>query len=578
MKVVMKLYTCIGIFLLLATTPVCAFMGKTFLTNRSQSENSARLFAGWPFVSIVTEQARAKRDAVAWSFIVTPEYTETWKPSKIANYFFGCDSIAVSGSRVLNRGAHDVLADYWGLPPYFKSVLHFKPVIKNFLVDFMLNADLSAWVDGLYVIVHAPLVYTRWNLHMQEDIEVMDSNNTTNFYPAGYLSSQRLAPSQLTQSATQFLQGQAIFGDVQTPLMYGLIKGEQRRVRLAEIQAILRWDFLNKEDCRLGFQVQGAAPTGNRPQGCYLFEPIVGNGKHWELGIGADGYVSFWESKRASQRLGLYWQVVVNHFFTAYQRRSFDLAPCGPGSRYTLLEEVRTPVCNLDVPVAVPAVNQYQTRLSYAVNKTTLDCQISVPAEADVLIELKYRWCGLDAELGYNFWLRMAERLNGRKKIKENKYAAKGDAQLYGFSGTFPIAVNATQSNATLHGGQGAGNANYVNNNANFPTTAFDGSGGTLEQLNSTDSIELDIAQSPIQGSSPAVLLQDSDINDCSALSPKAVSHKFFAHIGYAGKEHTRCWAPYVGIGIEAEFACICFSNNSALSQWGAWARFGVAY
>ena len=564
--------------LLLSIAPIVAFNGKTFLAYRSQSENSARLFSGWPFVSIHNEQVRAKHNEVAWSFIATPEYTATFKPCKIAGYFFGGDTIAVSGSRVLNRGSSDVLADYWGLPPQFKSTMHFMPQIKNFLVDFQLNADLSSWVDGLWVIVHAPLVYTQWNLNMQETIAETGMTDATNFYPAGYLGSARLAPSQLLASATQFFQGGNTFGDVQSPLEHGLINGRQKKVRLSEIQALVRWDFLNKEDCRTGFQIQAAAPTGNRPTGRYLFEPIVGNGKHWELGFGVDGYMSLWESKRANQLLGFYWQVTVNHLFKAHQCRSFDLKANGPGSRYMLLEEVRTPVCNLDVPLAVTAPNQYQTRLTYAINKTTLACDIYVPAKADILLELKYRWCGLDVEMGYNFWLRMAERLSCRKKIKDNKYAVKGDTQLYGFSGAETVAVNATQSNATLHAGQGAGNANFSNLNADSPAGAFDGSGAMLMQLNNTDAADLGIPLGHIQGSSPAVLLDDSGIDDCSALSPKAISHKFFTYIGYGGREKGGRWSPYVGLGAEAEFSCICFTNNSAVNQWGIWLRTGVAY
>ena len=56
-------------------------------------------------------------------------------------------------------------------------------------------------------------------------------------------------------------------------------------------------------------------------------------------------------------------------------------------------------------------------------------------------------------DLGYNFWANSKEKLHCRETFVENRYAIKGDAQIYGFTadaGDNPIALNATQSMATI--------------------------------------------------------------------------------------------------------------------------------
>src|SRR3990172_13239088 len=49
------------------------------------------------------------------------------------------------------------------------------------------------------------------------------------------------------------------------------------KVRLADIRCALGWNFLLKDDYHLGVDLQCAFPTGNRPKGEFLFEPIDGN-------------------------------------------------------------------------------------------------------------------------------------------------------------------------------------------------------------------------------------------------------------------------------------------------------------
>ena len=69
----------------------------------------------------------------------------------------------------------------------------------------------------------------------------------------------------------------------------------------------------------------GAAPTGKRPKAEYLFEPMVGNGGHWEVGAAFTSHMLFWSSESGESHAGGYLDVNVTHLLKAHQKRCFDL-------------------------------------------------------------------------------------------------------------------------------------------------------------------------------------------------------------------------------------------------------------
>ncbi len=64
---------------------------------------------------------------------------------------------------------------------------------------------------------------------------------------------------------------------------------------VSDIQIALGWDFFLSEYGFAGLNIRCAAPAGNRSKSIFLFEPIVGNGHHWELGAGFAGRGLIWE-------------------------------------------------------------------------------------------------------------------------------------------------------------------------------------------------------------------------------------------------------------------------------------------
>lgn len=578
-------------------TGLLGFGQKTLFGIRSQATNGVRQLAGWQ-----RHIYRANAESDYLSMAITPEYDHSFRHNEITQFLFGCDQLTFSGSLVSDREATDILADYLGLPSDFKSIVHFRPTITNFIVDFDWYIGLDGTCPGLYARLHLPVVCAKWDIRLHECIA--DPGTTFTSYPAGYLSSTPIELTTLTvgptapKDVTTALEGKAVFGDMREPLQYGKVFGREYETRVADLSLEVGYNFLLSTWYHMGISVCGAAPTGTLRKSYFLFDPIAGNDHHWELGGNLTGHVDVWSNEDTGRQVGFYVTAHVTHLFGSKQRRSFDLCKNGPGSRYMLLEKMAAPTVGLNIgifPNNVTAPIQYMGRLVPAINKTTLDATVRIGAQADIVAKLYYQHRGFEADFGYNFWGRSRETLANRGCL-ESGYAVKGDAQIYGFvrpvfdPDETPVALSATQNRATIRGGQdmsddataiGKGNfvdgLQYTNSNCDNPVMASDTSGMALDNLTTADATRLGFTQQFIQTSSPAILVTDNDINEDSALLPKAISNKIFTFIGYSLEREVGV-IPSIGVGGFVEWAHTSVCDNSALSQWGLWLRGGLSF
>jgi hypothetical protein len=549
-----------------------AFRGyKTFVSPRSQGCDAARELVGW-------QETINKSDPGYnyFSFSITPVYGQVFKNKQIVKSLIGCsDTVAFSGSRYPLRDKDDILADNFGLPSDFKSAIKFCPSINNFVMDFNFFWGLDELHDGLFMRLHMPIVHSKWDLNMCETV----CTTGTAFYPAGYMGPERINRNKLAEDVEMALRGTTTFGDMDEVLQYGTVFGHDRDTHIADFRFELGYNVLRDQDYHLGFAVLVAAPTGTRPCAQYLFEPIVGNGKHWELGLGITSHIDF-DDKHC---WALYADANLTHLFGSCQKRSYDFKCNGSGSRYMLLAEVLPPSQNLffDAAGTLAAPNQYTGRLLPAINKTTLDSTIKVNIQADIAVKLSYHHDdNLSFDFGYSLWARSAEKLVCRQAFESNHFVLKGDSQVYGFPGadTPAVRLNPSQHCATLLAGQGVTNfvAGQEFINANVDNLVLARQPAQLFQLNTADAGSLGIVRASVSTSHDPVLLTDCAIDNSSALAAKALSHKFFGHVSRLWEGET--FSPYLGCGGEIELAGCDVKNNSALSQWGVWVKGGIAY
>lgn len=511
----------IGVFIPAVVYAAEQLNGITFFSPRPQNVNAAREIVGWhPHI----HQYNATKSYATFAIVFA--YHQSVRPNRITRALFNTDTLHISGSQVVNRGPNDILADFFGLSPGFESMVFLKPLIRSVVVDTGLYIGLDSLAKGLYIRAHAPAAWTKWNLKLEE--EVQNSGSVTPF-PAGYMAVGELAAP--IKSFKGAIKGDITFGQVQEGIAAGKIDGAQSKGGLADIHVALGWNFILRERGHAGLNVRVSGPTGSRPTGEFLFEPIVGHVKHWAFGIGFTGQVVVWE-KDADQEINFFADVNIEHLFRARQRRSFDLKENGFGSRYILLKEF-------------DQTGAFTGKVVPAINKTTLDCTVRADVQADIVLMFGYTYRGIVFDIGYNGWIRSKEKISLKDSIEEKQFGLKGIQDV--FDTVTDQANNITQSNATLMGN------NFVDQDAVADESS--------PQFISTDSLDIK-----------------------SAASPLLITHKIFFHLGHAWHE----WdmhevVPFIGVGGEIEFEGINERNTAqpdktTMGQWGIWLKGGFNY
>lgn len=595
---------------------------------RSQGFNANRELVGWQ-----TQINRFDMCNFYGSFSVTPEYTRSFWPNSIASCLFGpalvdncclvstttpctptchpcptncntkccdtsccdngkgwcnndcCSFIKVQGSKVPNRSANALLADNFYLPTDFSSEISLCPRVENFLVDLNLYLGLDEWCEGMFFRVHMPVCWTRWGLNFCETVKT----EGTNPYDAGYVdnlsANTGLTRAQMLNNFTEFVSCGDSITDV-TGITYNPLlrarwsKCALKKTSVAELTAAWGWNFWMCEDYHVGLELRAAAPTGNRPCGDYIFEPVVGNGHHWELGLGLTSHWRLWCSECEDKDFSVYLDANVQHLFKTRQCRTFDL--CGkPLSRYMLAAKFTDKVANLyaqdgAASAAAPAPKyQFANEFMPVANLLTIPVDSSAAVQGELALKFAYRLCGWQFDLGYDFWGRSCEKICKRCDcctnggLAANTWGLKGDAFVYGYqatgtpltpvANTLGTALSATESNATVFGGTNGYPAglNTLKWNQN---PGIDNPKAAWAASTNGNALVTSIANSGVWDqvdTSLQPVLIDECMIDTHAAETQGISNKVFGHIGYTWQE-CECWVPYLGIGGEAEFGQRC--------------------
>jgi len=591
---------------------LCPCDGYPFIAYRSQSFNKAKELCGFqPYIH------KYNKEKLYVSLYTSLEYSRSFRSSHIAKMLFGddlinADTLIIQGSTVENRNPKAWLADYFGLPTDFQSIVKFRPTIQNIILDFNIYFGLENVADGLYFKLYFPIAHSLWDLKAYECVIDKGKEPFEKFYmgqdaiPREKLNTQFLCAMQGQTTFTEKnKEGETEkFGDLITPLYFGAIPMcHLKKTRLADIRATLGWDFFTRKDFNLGVNIHAAAPTGNRPEGIYLFEPQIGNGKHWELGAGLTWSYIFWRSQDSADKYaGIWFDATVTHMFKTCQKRSFDLC-CQPNSRYMLLAQmvkgIGGDIGSLDasnfvgvdpiLSTTTKAQFVYNRNLIHGINYTTRSVDVQVNIQSDIAIKLGYKGEDFSFDIGYELWARTGEKFSQCKDFCKNEpsniYVVKGDSIVYGTNmtelvltdtkfapGALKVPMTSSQRCANIHTGQ----------NMKIDSADAQANKGVDNPL--PISLAITIPYVPLgktadgpqfYSSFQPIRLTTDDINTCK--SPSAITHKLFGHVNYSWEKFEKEWRPFVGLGGQVEFAHKTL-NTRAISQWGMWIKAGVAY
>ena len=590
-------------------------------------------------------------------FTLTPGYRSSFRPKAIAEALFGgsltgedscASTLLIQGSAVADRNEKAWLADYFYLPRDFSGSIKIKPEIKTFFLDLDLYVGLDDWLCGSYFRIWGDLVHTSWKLGMCEAVEAEGSLN----HPTGYFSPAEYEASNLLHSFENYAAGKkpdtssnvgatnpavaaagplGALGNTDTTsirnasiafqsLNYArMTKCSHTKTGFADLRAELGWDFWQSNCYHLGLNLQMAAPTGGKVDPKNLFDAVVGNGNHWEIGGGLTGHYNLWTSEDSESTFSFHVDANITHLFKTSVDRTFDLKN-KPNSAYMLAAKfgpntATNPADQIsftDNSTGNVLSKQFAGEYAPVANLSTVTVDVSVAVQADIVAMFNYTCGAISWDLGYNYFGRSCEKLDCAEGNCKNvqsltnstqlgTWALKGDARMFGYVGNPPNAypLSASQSGATITNGLNKINPPMVM--ATIPATGA----AVLNPLDINTYIDAPIAVfatgivgpllnvptgTALNTSKNPVFLKASDL-DYTRI--KGNSHTIFTNVSYTFDRE--CWVPHVGVGFAAEFGSsnsitcdddlsddsTCPSKscvNAAVSQWSIWLQGGVSF
>ncbi len=537
-------------------------------------------------------------------------YQRTYDGSRIARCLFGRETITFKGSLFDDRAddTTSLLADYFGMSTNSVASISFKPHIQNCIVDFNLYLGFDECLNGLYFRVHAPLAWTQWSLKSDCSCRCSDScvpATTTlddTVFPAGYMNTitalptqeapQTIAPVSTLELA---LDGQTAFGDKTRPWVFGRFGTctDRSDWKIADVDLILGWNFWHCDDYHVGVYAQAIVPTGTKIDAEFqhrVFSPVIGNGKHWELGGGVSAHAQLWNCEDR-ESLTMYFEGNLTHMLKNDQVRSFDFTGKGAMSRYMLLKEFNTN-------------NQYSGHLVNAIDYATRCTRVSIGVKGDAALKLVYSNCNWNLGLGYNFYGSSREQVC----IGETASNLTG---LYGFKGiaaadtlgyvipagdtSIPVdeapttshsmingyGLSSTQSDATIYGPAEGTLPDRAVPLWKASTALLPGFGYTFPLIPSLEAVQSATGTAVIfqTGLVEGLILAPELINASlldkhSGAAARQMVSKLFGTLGYSWNECD--WKPFLDLGVEWDLAGS--KDCCSAKQWGLWLKGGISF
>ncbi len=196
---------------------------------------------------------------------------------------------------------------------------------------------------------------------------------------------------------------------VQPDWMFGkMMDGVMTKTRLADIELKFGYDnYLKAEPSHMELYVGVVIPTGNKYDGEYIFEPIVGRGKYAGLMAGGAQGSLLWSNYTEEKKV--WWELAVHgeYLFKNKQKRSFDLVD-KPWSRYIPLyanQEQAQEALDLVLIDRSRAMNLSTP----GINLLTRELVVSPGFLFDMNGAFVLEYDRIRCEVGYNLFFRRAE-------------------------------------------------------------------------------------------------------------------------------------------------------------------------
>ncbi|MDR3550618.1 MAG: hypothetical protein P4L31_04350 [Candidatus Babeliales bacterium] len=477
--------------------------------------------------SLFYDRMEAKYDGIYGAIQLVPFGSASILPEDITTFFFPFGLSALSAgefaSNTVKNGTVAIMANYFGVLTQpvdqvygsgtldttnltFESLIRFKPKQTTYGVGLTYKQKIANFDNqdqGWWVQISAPIMGVTNDLGFTETV----INAGGGQVPEGFVG-----------SIGDALRGKTVFGSKH--FKSGKISDEPiTKWGIADIELSVGHDNLCHNDFLRMWYFGLIIPTGNKPTGEFIFEPIVGNNKHWGLMLGGEYNYTIWTNENEDKRIVFHTIAQSHYLFQNVQRRSFDLID-KQWSRYIWMYPEQQAEANiLDI---IPGINVL-----------TRDVKVSPRSSSDTNVSFEFiADCAFMAEAGYGTYYRQTEYVELCCPFQPGPVIA-------GFN---------------------------VDDTTEFVTE----SAATIRRFLPFQGVTFDTQ--PGSSTPEIVTIKNSDIDLRSAAHPCLVSHIIWATAGY------RCdgiaYPTFVSLGGAYEFS----ADNNALTRYTIWGKVGVSF
>lgn len=459
---------------------------------------------------------------------IVPLASKSINETELARFFmpFGKATLVAGefNSQAVIDNTVDILANYFGVLTQpvaqvfqgldglktenltFQSTIRFRPVQSVFAIGLAYKQKIAHFDEK----DHA------WFVHVSTAL--MRVNNDLGFTESITNEGGGQVPEGFVGSVGDALRGKTVFGSQH--FEHGKISdcGGITKWGMADIE--LAFGHEDSRDCQIKrvWYCGLVVPAGNKPQGEFIFEPIVGNNKHWGLTMGGEYAYKIWANCDQDKVIEFHINAHSQYLFANIQKRSFDLID-KQWSRYIWMYEKVEPTAS--VYNVVPGINAL-TRHVKVTPRSSFNNNTSI-----VFNTVR----GFRAEGGYSAYYRQAEEVDLQCPFPDNFMIAgidEGDTDVF-----------VTQSNASMR--------HFLN------------SQGIKFDTDTTGAVQL-------------VKIKESDIDLYSASHPCMVGHSVWGTLGY---HWDSLEFPFLICGGGAyEFS----ADNNGLHRWTIWGKFTISF
>ncbi len=110
-------------------------------------------------------------------------------------------------------------------------------------------------------------------------------------------------------------------------------KFSKSKTGVADIEWKVGYEWIQQEPFHLESYLGILIPTGNKPTSEFLFEPIIGHGRHWGIMYGTSLGIQIWKNEEKNRSFRMEYASHSQYLFRNTQCRSVDLV-CKPWSHY----------------------------------------------------------------------------------------------------------------------------------------------------------------------------------------------------------------------------------------------------